>query len=641
MPSEVQESDRKRTNEEVEKITDDNHGPETKKQKSEVEESKDSWKKGEAPIKEEYRVHDSYVGGEIDDDDLEASRTFRGDEENGNNKKGKRVKRKGKNRGQNHNRRLIQARERIKLCASVVDPEDEIHTCHYGADNCKFSHDVDAYLKEKPADNPGMCPVWEKNGYCPAGVKCRWLGSHYDKEKKKLVYKDGYVRKEEMGELNWISGSQKHTLQKRKVPLTKSDDITKWIDEIYRGKSPEEVRKEEQEHAATYIEPPFRPCEKKDLHLKGKKIVAPLTTVGNLPFRRLMRTLGADVTYSEMALCLPLIQGSKSEWALMKAHQSEYPGFGVQLAASKHWQTSKAVEAIAKLAPNVSEFNLNCGCPIDLLFRKGEGSGLMDNPNRMLRILKGMNYCSGDIPVTVKMRMGVRDEKPLAKQIVEKLLPEGDVAAITIHGRSRKQRYTRLANWDYVGETASVVKGWYEENEDTQASKEKAELRPVYVVGNGDCYTYEDYNKDMSYPGMDAVMIGRGALIKPWIFEEIDSQQYLDKTASERLSIIEQYSKFALDHWGSDEFGVNTARRYMCEFLSFTYRYVPVGLLERLPPKLNQRPPPYRGRNELETLFASPDYKDWIKITEMFLGKADDGFSFIPKHKSNSYENPN
>ena len=99
MPSEVQESDRKRTNEEVEKIPDDNHGPETKKQKSEVEESKDSWKKGEAPIKEEYRVHDSYVGGEIDDDDLEASRTFRGDEENGNNKKGKRVKRKGKNRG--------------------------------------------------------------------------------------------------------------------------------------------------------------------------------------------------------------------------------------------------------------------------------------------------------------------------------------------------------------------------------------------------------------------------------------------------------------------------------------------------------------------------------------------------------------
>lgn len=76
------------------------------------------------------------------------------------------------------------------------------------------------------------------------------------------------------------------------------------------------MRKEEQEHAANYIEPPFRPCEKKDLHLKGKKIVAPLTTVGNLPYRRLMRTLGADVTYSEMALCLPLLQGSITEVCL-------------------------------------------------------------------------------------------------------------------------------------------------------------------------------------------------------------------------------------------------------------------------------------------------------------------------------------
>ncbi|GMF82757.1 unnamed protein product [[Candida] boidinii] len=133
-------------------------------------------------------------------------------------------------------------------------------------------------------------------------------------------------------------------------------------------------------------------------------------------------------------------------------------------------------------------------------------------------------------------------------------------------------------------------------------------------------------------------MIARGALIKPWIFEEIEAKQYIDKSATERLSILEKYSKFAITHWGSDEYGVNSARRFLCEFMSFTHRYIPVGILERLPPKLNERPPQWKGRNELETLLGSNDANDWIKISEMFLGKSSDSFKFIPKHKSNSYE---
>ncbi|VEU20188.1 DEKNAAC100951 [Brettanomyces naardenensis] len=596
------------------------------------------WNKGTASIKEEYLVKEVSEGIQriiYDDDEVEESRTGRGEEVQGNGK-GKKVKRKGKNRGQNHKRELIQGHEIIRLCGSVADPMDQSHACSYGAANCKFSHDVEGYLAQKPEDIPGKCPVWEEFGYCPAGLKCRWLGSHYDREKKCLIYREDYERKPENGELNWASGSDKNLLQKRKIPLDKSDQIAEWLDSNYKGRTPEEIREMAKAHSAGYVEPPFKVSEKKDLHFSGAKIVAPLTTVGNLPFRRLMRSLGADVTYSEMALCLPLIQGSKSEWALMKAHSSEYPGFGVQLAASKHWQTSKAVEAVAKLAPNVSEFNLNCGCPIDLLYRRGEGSAMMENPSRMIRVLKGMNYCSGETPVTVKLRMGIRDDKPLAEQLVEKLLAEGDVGAITVHGRSRKQRYTKEANWDYIGKVGKIVKDW---NESQEEDKDASDRPPVYLLGNGDIYSYEDYNRAVGMEGVDSVMVGRGALIKPWIFEEIKAQQYIDKSASERLDIIERYAKNALDHWGSDEFGVNTARRYMCEFLCFSYRYVPVGILERLPPKLNERPPPWRGRNDLESLLGSPDYKDWIKITEMFLGKASDGFSFIPKHKSNSYEN--
>lgn len=83
--------------------------------------------------------------------------------------------------------------------------------------------------------------------------------------------------------------------------------------------------------------------------------------------------------------------------------------------------------------------------------------------------------------------------------------------------------------------------------------------------------------------------------------------------------------------------GVNTTRRFLCEALSFQSRYIPIGLLERMPPMMNERPPQYRGRNELETLLSSSNVTDWVKISEMFLGPVDASFNFTPKHKSSAH----
>jgi hypothetical protein len=111
-------------------------------------------------------------------------------------------------------------------------------------------------------------------------------------------------------------------------------------------------------------------------------------------------------------------------------------------------------------------------------------------------------------------------------------------------------------------------------------------------------------------------------------------------------------------HFGTDTAGINTTRRYLCEALSFHYRYVPIGLLEVLPPRVNDRSPLFRGRDELggclrmlsltfesrllapmrkETLLASGDSRDWVKISEMFLGPAPESWTFTPKHKSNAH----
>ena len=83
--------------------------------------------------------------------------------------------------------------------------------------------------------------------------------------------------------------------------------------------------------------------------------------------------------------------------------------------------------------------------------------------------------------------------------------------------------------------------------------------------------------------------------------------------------------------------GVETTRRFLLEALSFLHRYIPIGLLDVLPPQLHWRPPAFVGRNDLETLFASGSCSDWVRISEMLLGPAPPGFHFAPKHKSNAY----
>ena len=94
-------------------------------------------------------------------------------------------------------------------------------------------------------------------------------------------------------------------------------------------------------------------------------------------------------------------------------------------------------------------------------------------------------------------------------------------------------------------------------------------------------------------------------------------------------------------HWGSDQQGIDTTRRFLLEWLSYLHRYVPAGLLEQgHVQKLQMRPPHYFGRSDLETLLASPQSSDWVKISELIMGPVSESFEFIEKHKSSAY-NPN
>jgi Dihydrouridine synthase (Dus) len=170
--------------------------------------------------------------------------------------------------------------------------------------------------------------------------------------------------------------------------------------------------------------------------------LAPLTTVGNLPFRRLACSLGADITCSEMALSHSLLSGSKEEWSLVRRHPSEKT-FGVQIAGGKPGLLTRASEVLAREIgtgnPNGIDFvDLNCGCPIDIVFQTGAGAArrfrffaqdscsdgqmlVLDTPSKLGKIVLGMNRTLGDIPLTIKVRMGVKDGKNTAHKLVPRL----------------------------------------------------------------------------------------------------------------------------------------------------------------------------------------------------------------------------
>jgi tRNA-dihydrouridine synthase 3 len=164
--------------------------------------------------------------------------------------------------------------------------------------------------------------------------------------------------------------------------------------------------------------------------------------------------------------------------------------------------------------------------------------------------------------------------------------------------------------------------------------------RKTPFIACGDVISWEECEEHRRLHGVDSIMIGRGALMKPWLFTEIQERRHWDISATERFDLMRDFVHFGLDHWGSDSRGVETTRRFLLEWMSFTCRYIPIGVLEQMPMKINWRPRPYIGRSDLETKLASQNAQDWVSLTESLLGKVPESFVFVPKHKSSSYEKP-
>lgn len=624
--------------------------------------------RGIAPIKKEFLIlskgqvinwdhlpeekdNDSLKRERVDDRDLYPSKLFKLKGQNKNKLRyniGKKVAWSARGKGSgaaggeggDNGDNGQQGREKIvkssRLCLRFMEREG---MCPYG-DKCDYCHDLYKIYKENEdgLNEPGKpCYIYSAYGRCQYGVACVYSKSHTKLlEENQKVYnlidhqrwsleggREDFIERNR----NKLENSTQQKLRKKKydfLPVAKAFDVLYKADlESNTTEDNAQCNDDGNRRIGAALVDDYltgRDSDRKKVDFKGKLYLAPLTTVGNLPFRRLCKKFSCDITCAEMSLCSSILNGNPSEWSHVKRHASE-DVFGVQITASNPEHTTKVVKLLSDQC-EMDFIDLNCACPTEWIYQSGAGAGLMNRPSKLRKMIAGASMVS-KVPVTIKLRAGCSEDKNTAHNLINSVIKPFTskyVGAVTIHGRSRAQRYTKLADWHYVNECGRFA-------------------GDIPLIGSGDCISWQTYYENLEkYKNISSVMIARGALISPWLFTEIKERRTWDISSRERLEIIGDYVKFALDHWGSDPTGVENSRRYLLEWLSFACRYIPVGILEVLPQRINDRPPMYKGRDELETLLSSPSASDWVKISEMFLGKVPDNFKFLPKHKANAYE---
>ena len=289
--------------------------------------------------------------------------------------------------------------------------------------------------------------------------------------------------------------------------------------------------------------------------LTGHAWLAPLTKGGNLPFRRLCVDFGARITMSEMAYSRQILRRSRSELALLRKHESE-TCFGVQLAASKDTDAVSAGKAAVERG--AAFVDLNCGCPIHDTVRRGMGATLLRRPKALLAVVEAMAR-ELPVPVTVKIRAGWRTGSENALEIGRALEDVG-AAAVCLHGRTAEQRYTKAADWGLIGELASALS--------------------IPVIGNGDLLTHFEAEKRQAESGCAAVMLARGALIKPWLFQEVAESASWEPTAEERVAVYRRLAVYMKEHFRDDEMGRERAMRFLPWHFDFFCRYRPLPTAE-------------------------------------------------------------
>ncbi len=263
--------------------------------------------------------------------------------------------------------------------------------------------------------------------------------------------------------------------------------------------------------------------------LEHPAVLAPMAGITDSPFRRLMRRLGSPIVISELVSANGIEHGGEKTIALLRFHEEERP-VGIQIFSEDTSLLCKAAQKIEKLGADFVDLNL--GCPVPKVVKRGAGSALCRDPIALGKLLTEL-VNSVQIPVTIKIRTGWDATSRNALECVRAATDAG-VRWVAIHGRTRAQGYSGEADWDFISEI-----------------KAKSSIP---IIGNGDLATPEMALDRLKSSGVDAVMVGRAALRNPFFFEQVhalwrhenyllpSAERYLEILKTQRLLFEEAYS---------------------------------------------------------------------------------------------------
>lgn len=246
--------------------------------------------------------------------------------------------------------------------------------------------------------------------------------------------------------------------------------------------------------------PALAPLQLGDLTVSPPVVLAPMAGVTNAPFRTLCRRYGGGLYVSEMVGARGLIEGNRTTRLKASFGPGETPR-SIQLYAIDPDDAGAATRLLVNEG-HVDHVDLNFGCPSPKVTRHGGGAALPWRIDLFSAIIGQTIAAAGDVPVTVKLRMGI-DENHLTYLEAARIAEDLGVAAIALHGRTAKQRYGPPADWSAIADLVAAV--------------------DVPVLGNGDIWEAGDALRMVTETGCAGVVVGRGCLGRPWLFRDLDA----------------------------------------------------------------------------------------------------------------------
>ncbi len=262
-----------------------------------------------------------------------------------------------------------------------------------------------------------------------------------------------------------------------------------------------------------------------NVKVKNNVYLAPMAGVTDIPFRKICRKFGPPgLTYTEMASTKAMEYESKKTEKLLEIMEDERPS-AVQIFGSSPYTIAKTIEKLNE-NDNIDIIDINMGCPAPKLVKNGDGAGLLLDLKNVENIVKEAVKVSRK-EITVKTRKGF-DDKHITAVEVAKICDSFGVSQITIHGRTREEYYSGVADLDIIKKVKEAVS--------------------IPVIGNGDVVSLETAKRMFEYTNCDGIMIARGAQGNPWIFKSIlEGKEYIPSNM-EKLDIILEHINNALEY---------------------------------------------------------------------------------------------